>query len=518
MRKRITSVLMSLVLACSMFFVKVQPVEAATLAIDVNMAAEAIYLLYSLLSAGAVACGLKDGIGEYSASEDIVSAFSAYAKSVGPASLMDDLDVTLADGSVMTVGQISALLEFYYDTDGSSALSSDMTDEEAAAYREAIKKNLTLLEGGLGSGGSGDSSGDDDNLFTKIRKFVIGNGFLAGIGQFFDGLFNREILPDSGVDRLVATDGAQYGYTGSVRVDSVGMGHYHANISTADSSFYVDFSYFKSKGLYCLYYNTDIPSCQLFVWRLTNDPPDLGIASKICPINGGTSTYEVRNPIQISADFPIFTNYEDIYAYFRTGDDSGAVNLVHNYRSMAQTVPETLDALAGVELQPDALPAINVKLQTAAQTVPVPDPAADPAANDDAYRAIVEEAVVQAVSDAVVDPEPSPEPSPEPEPEPEPEPGTDPTEETDTSGLTADLTTIFPFCLPFDFVRLIKVLDAEPETPSFSFPFVVPALNIDMKVEIDLSWMDGIMEIWRLGELGLFIIMLIQVSGKLIKW
>ena len=95
---------------------------------------------------------------------------------------------------------------------------------------------------------------------------------------------------------------------------------------------------------------------------------------------------------------------------------------------------------------------------------------------------------------------------------------TDPGEEMDAEGYKVDLTMIFPFCLPFDLIAFFDALSAEPVTPVFEFPFVVPALDYNENVTIDLSIFDGVMEIFRLGELGCFIIMLIYATSKLIKW
>lgn len=89
---------------------------------------------------------------------------------------------------------------------------------------------------------------------------------------------------------------------------------------------------------------------------------------------------------------------------------------------------------------------------------------------------------------------------------------------SDSWSFTADLTEIFPFCLPFDLIRFLDALDADPVAPCFEIPFVVEALGIDMTVEFDMSFMDDAVEIFRIGELGCFIISLILVTQKLIKW
>lgn len=89
---------------------------------------------------------------------------------------------------------------------------------------------------------------------------------------------------------------------------------------------------------------------------------------------------------------------------------------------------------------------------------------------------------------------------------------------SESCSFTADLTEIFPFCLPFDLIRFLDALDAEPVAPCFEIPFVVDVLDINMSVEFDMSFMDDAVAVFRIGELGCFIIGLILVTQKLIKW
>ena len=80
------------------------------------------------------------------------------------------------------------------------------------------------------------------------------------------------------------------------------------------------------------------------------------------------------------------------------------------------------------------------------------------------------------------------------------------------------LKLLFPFCIPFDFIHLIQALKAEPETPKFEIPVKLDFVDVDTSIVIDLAWMDPIMKIWRLGELGLFIVMLMKSTSKVIRW
>lgn len=89
---------------------------------------------------------------------------------------------------------------------------------------------------------------------------------------------------------------------------------------------------------------------------------------------------------------------------------------------------------------------------------------------------------------------------------------------TEYNQYTVDLTGIFPFCIPFDLIHFLQVLDADPVAPCFEIPFVVEALGIDMTVELDMSFMEGAMKVFRIGELGCFVIGLMLVTSKVIRW
>lgn len=106
--------------------------------------------------------------------------------------------------------------------------------------------------------------------------------------------------------------------------------------------------------------------------------------------------------------------------------------------------------------------------------------------------------------------------TPDPDPGKDPTPGTDP--DVDMSSYKVDLQGIFPFCIPFDFIALLKALDAEPVAPCFEFPVVIPALGYEETVSLDMSIFDDVAEVMRLCETVSFIIFLMFATSKVIKW
>jgi hypothetical protein len=215
-----------------------------------------------------------------------------------------------------------------------------------------------------------------------------------------------------------------------------------------------------------------------------------------------------------SCNIPLFSSLEAAVNYLNTLDASAALNgLAYDYPALADSVAEALEPLADIKINPNALPALSTAVAEAALAVPDPDPASDPDANNDVYKVAVAQAVTASV--------PALAPEADPDAETDPEPGTDSDLDIGGSNISNykyDLSSVFPFCLPFDLVKLLQALDADPVAPCFELPFVVPPLGIDITYTLDFSIFNDLMVYVRLGELVTFIIVLIMATGKLIKW
>ena len=79
------------------------------------------------------------------------------------------------------------------------------------------------------------------------------------------------------------------------------------------------------------------------------------------------------------------------------------------------------------------------------------------------------------------------------------------------------LTSIFPFCIPFDIYNFLSVLVAEREAPHFEFVLDFGALGVQ-EMEVDLSSWETAAQILRTLELMAFCIGLALATSKLIKW
>ena len=159
-----------------------------------------------------------------------------------------------------------------------------------------------------------------------------------------------------------------------------------------------------------------------------------------------------------------------------------------------------------------------------------PQPAVDPSKapvlypSGDAEGALDPDTDIDPARDPVIFPDPSikpkpdPDPGTDPDPKPDPDPEPAPLPDMDAADYKVELSGIFPFCIPFDFIALLRTLDAEPRAPCFTFPVVIPALSYREDVKLDLAVFDDVANVIRLCEKVSFILFLMFVTSKVIRW
>lgn len=251
-----------------------------------------------------------------------------------------------------------------------------------------------------------------------------------------------------------------------------------------------------------------------------------------------TITWQSSTPFSLDCNFPVFASAIEAQNYLAgTAPVTDALNYAQIYREadwlsedwrgvlidpladIALSLSQLIDLAkalglhaVGRSLSPSelsdliarSLPAVNPDLLPGAAGVPaiVPDPALDPI-----YYP-------HAGAHPALQPVPGPEPDPGPV-TPSPDPGDG---DTDAGRYKVDLTSIFPFCIPFDFIALLRVLDADPVAPRFEFPVVIPALDYRSCVILDLSPFDDVARILRICENVSFLIFLMFATSKVIRW
>lgn len=235
-------------------------------------------------------------------------------------------------------------------------------------------------------------------------------------------------------------------------------------------------------------------------------------------------------PFSYSANFPVFASYIEAEAYLK---GTGAVTDALNYAKTYQIADWLSDDWAGVLIDP--LTSIGLSLSqllALAQQLGVHAIGNNlsPAELYELFKQLLTGADLSLLPGIPAAPVvlPSPElppvywpdidahPLPGTTPGTKPDPDKDPDE--DMSSYKVDLHTVFPFCIPFDFIALLRVLDAEPEAPRFDFPVVIPALDYQETVTLDMAVFDDVAKIIRLCETVSFIIFLMFATSKVIKW
>ncbi len=101
------------------------------------------------------------------------------------------------------------------------------------------------------------------------------------------------------------------------------------------------------------------------------------------------------------------------------------------------------------------------------------------------------------------------------------------------------LATKFPFCIPFDFIRILSVLCADPKAPVFVIPLstdpenlkgfegnqtigdipedFTPMFEIDEEIVIDLSVIPLVQPVCYAIFIISFVVMLIMITSKMIN-
>lgn len=514
MQKRISALLLAVVIVIgSVLGGNTLKVKAASVAVSEEFAVELTMMLYNLLETVAISSGIKDGLDDYESGSSLYDAFIASVESMAEPPFYDTI-ITQPDGSQVTVKEALDAVE---STLGSNALKLP-TSETFAKYR------VISGTGGNEPDPTPTPSSDPDSTpvpdtgykdpFSYIQDVLVASTLVTAMAGFFDDLYNGKV---EGLDPGTYLGYEDYSFLGSVPVDVNGNFMYRGKVGPVNSLRplygFVNINY---SDRLCAYINRVSNSSVVVVGRLTSsgDIENLQVWSEGYSINTARGqsgrigySYMYFGNETYSFNFPFFESMEDAINYLKTGNLTGLLNgEAYDFPDLATSTAERLQPLTGYEFAPGRLPGINAALSTAAAALP--EPGLDPAENTEAYKKTLNAALTAAL------PEPAPEPEPDPDPSPSPDPGTG----GEGESYKRDLKLLFPFCIPFDFIHLIQALKAEPETPKFEIPVKLDFVDVDTSIVIDLAWMDPIMKIWRLGELGLFIVMLMKSTSKMIRW
>ena len=527
MKKRICCAFLTLVLVLSLAMCyPVRVVHANALGAEYSL--EFMEILYTLMVNGMLAGGAVDAASmDYDSAMDAFESFLRHAVFMPDKPDLGDDIIYLSDDAIICYNSDGSItndpLKLLKPVDGTGALQLPTKE---------VWENFRVVQGG-GSGSHHGNPNDDDH-FSLIERIKIGTDFLGFMSAWVynlwtggaEGLNPNDYLLSFGElpDLLQGLD--RYRWRGYYQDNPLNSNTYLVKgfIACREDDGYIvyvldtaQFDYYKTAFLidedngYIYFHEKYIDSSysrtskfQLHVYKYFNDGSvvDFGTVSSIQVVYGDGSLF--------SLNIPVFNDYDLMHDFLFGLSNAGIMNgYAYDFPGLAKSIAEALAPLADIQVAPDVLSDVAEALAEATAALPEPAPDNDPAANNDDYKEAVQEAVKNTVPEVAPDPDPDPEPAPLPG------------EITGIEGVErfkVDLTMVFPFCLPFDFVRLLKALSADPVAPSFEIPFVVPALGMEEYYTIDLSFMDEVAAIFRLGETVAFIIGLIFITQKLIKW
>ena len=495
MQKRISALLLAMVIVIgSVLGGNTLKVKAASVAVSEEFAVELTMMLYNLLETVAISSGIKDGLDDYESGSSLYDAFITSVESMAEPPFYDTI-ITMPDGSKMTVKEAMDAVD---STLGSNALKLP-TSETFAKYR--------VISGTGGNEPDPTPTPEPENTptpdtgykdpFRYIQDVLVTSTLFTAMAGFFADLYDGKVEGLNSVD-YYDNDGVFSGY----KIGSDGYYHFNISYHLASSP---QFSY-QSVDAFCSGKVACFKSGNSCYWVqiLSNGTFSSSWAIRFNYYENNVFLFSCSNQFAagfsaFKTDIPLFSSEAEAHNFLLNGE-------AYDFPELTKSAPTVMQPLTGYEFAPGRLPGINAALSTAAAALP--EPGLDPAENTEAYKKTLNAALTAAL------PEPAPEPEPDPDPSPSPDPGTG----GEGESYKRDLKLLFPFCIPFDFIHLIQALKAEPETPKFEIPVKLDFVDVDTSIVIDLAWMDPIMKIWRLGELGLFIVMLMKSTSKVIRW
>lgn len=554
MQKRISALLLAMVIVIGSVLngntLKVKA-ASATVAMSPELAAEFYLFLYQLTETAMHVGGANKGLDSKEAMETLRDGVIGYYSVSGEKNV--DFEIKTTDGrtfkSYSNSGYRGGLVE-YTTADGHTyKLSGDKfctlllngtitldpdiyndTDEEPRVndddeYVKNMKAMFDAKWEELREIGFKDDSGDptpspspdpEKKPFKNIALVTVGASLVALAGAFVKDLY------DGKVEGLAAEDyytglgftgifdqdvSGKYLCLGYINTDEKAYSRYY-NITFNGTYAYKPFIYIKDNCYYFGLANSDnsiiTNNANLFCKNHVVRYDGSSFDSEATYITSGS--IRIKNIIASSINIPIFESLDAATSFFSSGNLSGLLNgEAYDFPEFTKSVPTVMQPLTGYEFAPGRLRNVNQALADAATKVQ-PETGTDTAAATKTYTDTMTDTMTKVAPKTEVNPLPST------------TPGTETGDGFEGDSYKRDLKLIFPFCIPFDFIHFIQALSADPVAPCFKIPIKLDSLGIDMVLELDLAWMDPIMEIFRLGELGCFVIMLMAATKKMIGW
>lgn len=559
MQKRISALLLAMVIVIGSVLggntLKVKA-ASATVAMSPELAAEFYLFLYQLTETAMHVGGANKGLDSKEAMETLRDGVIGYYSVSGEKNV--DFEIKTTDGrtfkSYSNSGYRGGLVE-YTTADGHTyRLSGDKfctlllngtitldpdiyndTDEEPRVndddeYVKNMKAMFDAKWEELREIGFKDDSGDptpspspdpEKKPFKNIALVTVGASLVALAGAFVKDLLGGKVEGVAAEDYYTGL-----GFTGKLDQDADGnyliAGYVITQVNSSDYTYFPHYTYNTSfsKPLVAVYTpgsETNESSFDIFAYSSSLYNPGIYATYQAFDVNGKPMSSVSSNKansfsgskntdITYSLNIPVFESRDYALSFCKTGSLTGLLNgEAYDFPELTKSVPTVMQPLTGYEFAPGRLRNVNQALADAAAKVQ-PETGTDTAAATKTYTDTMTDTMTKVAPKTEVNPLPST------------TPGTETGDGFEGDSYKRDLKLVFPFCIPFDFIHFIQALNADPVAPCFKIPIKMESIGIDMTLELDLAWMDPIMEIFRLGELGCFVIMLMAATKKMIGW
>lgn len=539
-RKIIKNILvgtLALVLAVSAPFSGAMKVKATAALPATTESAESLMALLDVLVNAMAAGGAIEYVADYDNDMDLLDGFMKFARSMSLAgNPPGEMEFVLADGTTTTLDDLLTDVE-----DGVITLpNAQQWGQYRVGFGDDFAKILEAWEErGSGTGGSSEPEPEEPK-FNKLKALAIGSGLVGSISAFILALKNGEVeglAPETYFeaddekltkeDIYMQSNGQEYTYYFST-IEKV-SGYCTTCWQLADTL------------LVSLTGATNQRSCVTFAsedsfkGRLYVGSKSYRTGSGFFACGHKASGNSAFSDSLFSCNIPIFSTYEAAQNYLKTGEGyENALNYkptLFNYPSLANSLSSSLASWTGTRLSPATLQKTYTGVKNAYETEIKPN--VDAEKDTDTNTKTYVDTVTKVVTETVV--KPDADTSTEPGTETKPGTGTttpgtgtetgtgtgtgtDTDPEVDVNDYKVDLREIFPFCIPFDFITLLNVLDADPVAPCFSFPVVIPALDYEESVQLDMAVFDDVAKVIRTCEKVSFLIFLMFATSKVIRW
>ena len=507
-RKRIACILLTSVLITGILPLYPLPVEASAVPIDAEVSAEIFVLLWELMLDGLVAGGAADVVADYESNELTFQSFMGTLHDTLMAGSPGLGTVTLSDGTQI------ALDDFVSGVEDGTISVPDVALKGVNTW--FVYDNLEHWSASQPPYNiDPDDPEPEEPKFSRIKSFILGSGVFSALSATFSSLFNGEI---EGVDPYVYFDvDDSLCYSGQIGETAYGY-WYHGAVGpryTNGGGHYSVSFYGSNQHSYCALYSDN--SIYFYGGRYDGngdylDYSSASIGNGIIGIHGNSNTI-----LWYYFNFPVFGDEDSVVHFLSTGDYTGCLNLSKeklNYSLLLSAIPATLSPITGKQLPASSMLDLYQKMKNGYQTEIKPqlESETDTDKNTQIYVEVITDAAEEVGNETVTDPDPGT----KPDPGADPDPGSDP--DIKMTDYQVDLRKIFPFCIPFDFIALLNVLDADPAAPCFTFPVVIPALDYREDIRLDLSVFDDVAEVIRICEKVSFLIFLMFATSKVIRW